>query len=41
MSRGGQLFPHLYAALDIAKVISAVPLPVGPDGRHAFPALLP
>lgn len=41
ISRGGQLFPHLYAALDIAKVISAVPLPVGPDGRHAFPALLP
>ncbi|MBN9530043.1 MAG: DUF952 domain-containing protein [Alphaproteobacteria bacterium] len=40
-SRGGQLFPHLYAALDIAKVVSAVALPLGADGRHDFPPLLP
>lgn len=41
ISRGGQLFPHLYAPLDVAKVLSAVPLPLGADGRHVFPALLP
>lgn len=40
-SRGGQLFPHLYAPLDVAAVASAVPLPLGSDGRHVFPALLP
>lgn len=40
-SRGGQLFPHLYAPLDVTKVLSAVALPLGPDGRHVFPALLP
>ena len=36
-SRGGQLFPHLYGALPVAAVISAVDLPLGADGRHAFP----
>ncbi len=41
VSRGGQLFPHLYAPLDIRKVLSTEPLPLGPDGRHVFPALLP
>lgn len=40
-SRGGQLFPHLHAPLDVAKAVSAVPLPLGSDGRHVFPALLP
>lgn len=40
-SRGGQLFPHLYAPLDVGLVMSAVPLPLGPDGAHVFPALLP
>jgi uncharacterized protein (DUF952 family) len=40
-SRGGQLFPHLYGPLDVAIVLSAVPLPLGSDGRHVFPALLP
>ena len=38
-SRGGALFPHLYAPLDIALVLRADPLPLGPDGRHAFPPL--
>lgn len=36
-SRGGQLFPHLYGALDVSKVESAVPLPIGEDGLHIFP----
>lgn len=40
-SRGGALFPHLYAALDLAAVIGAAPLPLGPDDRHQFPDLSP
>jgi uncharacterized protein (DUF952 family) len=40
-SRGGDLFPHLYGALPLAAVLWAVPLPVGPDGRHVFPELAP
>jgi uncharacterized protein (DUF952 family) len=35
-SRGGALFPHLYAPLDLAHVRSARPLPLGADGRHDF-----
>lgn len=35
-SRGGQLFPHLYAPLRRAHVVWAKPLPLGPDG-HVFP----
>lgn len=38
-SRGGALFPHLYAPLDIAAVANADDLPLGPDGRHVFPPL--
>ena len=38
-SRGGALFPHLYAPLDVARVTHADPLPLGADGRHIFPAL--
>ncbi len=37
-SRGGDLFPHLYGDLPMSAVQWAVPLPVGLDGRHAFPA---
>jgi len=37
-SRGGQLFPHLYSPLPLAAVLSVVDLPLGPDGRHVFPA---
>ncbi|MBB3263224.1 uncharacterized protein (DUF952 family) [Azospirillum sp. OGB3] len=37
-SRGGQLFPHLYGPLPSAAVLRADPLPLGPDGRHLFPA---
>jgi uncharacterized protein (DUF952 family) len=36
-SRGGALFPHLYADLPLAAVLAADPLPLGPDGRHVFP----
>jgi len=36
-SRGGDLFPHLYAALRRADVAWARPLPLGPDGAHVFP----
>ena len=38
-SRGGQLFPHLYAPLPLTAVRWVTPLPVGADGKHAFPAL--
>jgi uncharacterized protein (DUF952 family) len=38
-SRGGALFPHLYGSLDVTLAKSAVPLPLGADGTHIFPAL--
>jgi len=38
-SRGGALFPHLYAPLDLKAVRSVAPLPLGDDGRHMFPPL--
>nr|WP_233559814.1 DUF952 domain-containing protein [Oleomonas cavernae] len=34
VSRGGDLFPHLYAALPLSAVITAAPLVLGADGRH-------
>lgn len=40
-SRGGALFPHLYAPLPLAAVQWVRPLPLGPDGRHRFPELDP
>ena len=39
-SRPG-LFPHLYAPLPVASLRAAVPLPVGADGLHVFPAEIP
>ncbi|MDB5371417.1 MAG: hypothetical protein JWP04_59 [Belnapia sp.] len=39
-SRPG-LFPHLYGALPLSAVRAATPLPLGPDGTHAFPAEIP
>ncbi len=36
-ARNGDLFPHLYGALDPAEAASVRPLPLGPDGAHAFP----
>ncbi|MBQ0820328.1 DUF952 domain-containing protein [Microvirga terrae] len=38
-SRGGDLFPHLYAALPLSAVRWVKPLPLGQDGRHVFPDL--
>jgi uncharacterized protein (DUF952 family) len=35
-SRGGALFPHLYAALPLDAVVFAKPLPLRPDGQHSF-----
>ncbi|WP_296745675.1 DUF952 domain-containing protein [Mesorhizobium sp.] len=39
VSRGGALFPHLYAPLGLDAVLWVRPLPVGADGKHQFPAL--
>jgi uncharacterized protein (DUF952 family) len=38
VSRGGALFPHLYAPLRLADVLWSKPLPLV-DGRHVFPDL--
>jgi uncharacterized protein (DUF952 family) len=38
-SRGGDLFPHLYAPLLLSAVLWAEPLPLGPDNLHVFPDL--
>ena len=38
-SRGGDLFPHLYAPLSLSAVRWVKPLPIGPDGQHVFPDL--
>lgn len=38
-SRGGDLFPHLYADLPHSAVTRVWPLPVDADGRHVFPDL--
>lgn len=37
-SRGGDLFPHLYAPLTMSHVARVDDLPLGPDGTHQFPA---
>ncbi|NEU13832.1 DUF952 domain-containing protein [Methylobacterium sp. BTF04] len=37
VSRGGDLFPHLYGPLELTAVRSVIALPLGPDGRHVFP----
>ncbi len=39
-SRGGALFPHLYAALPMTAVIWVKPLPLGENG-HVFPDVIP
>jgi uncharacterized protein (DUF952 family) len=39
VSRGGDLFPHLYGALPLTAVVWAKPLPLGADRRHVFPEL--
>jgi uncharacterized protein (DUF952 family) len=40
-SRGGALFPHLYAPLDLHAVRWVKPLPLDSNGNHQFPALEP
>ena len=37
LSRGGQLFPHLYGPLLTVKVLSVCELPLDEDGFHQFP----
>lgn len=37
-SRGGALFPHLFADLPLDAVLWEKPLPLGADGAHVFPA---
>lgn len=39
VSRGGALFPHLYATLALDAVAWVKPLPIGKDGRLDFPEL--
>ncbi|PSJ60342.1 DUF952 domain-containing protein [Pseudaminobacter soli (ex Li et al. 2025)] len=39
VSRGGALFPHLYALLDLKAVLWVKPLPLDGDGVHQFPVL--
>jgi uncharacterized protein (DUF952 family) len=39
-SRGGDLFPHLYADLPLDAVLWEKPLPLGADGLHVFPPLI-
>lgn len=41
VSRGGALFPHLYAPLNLGHVAWVRPLPLGDDGAHVFPPLEP
>jgi uncharacterized protein (DUF952 family) len=41
LSRGGDLFPHLYGALPVTAVRWAQPLPDEIDGRRTFPELAP
>jgi uncharacterized protein (DUF952 family) len=38
-SRGGALFPHLYAPLALSSVLWTRPLPLGENGRHLFGSL--
>ena len=38
-SRGGALFPHLYALLERRAVVWATPLPLDESGVHVFPDL--
>jgi uncharacterized protein (DUF952 family) len=41
VSRGGALFPHLYASLPLDQILWIRQLPLGEGGRHVFPAELP
>jgi uncharacterized protein (DUF952 family) len=41
VSRGGELFPHLYGDLPLSAVVWAKPLPLKNDDRHDFSGLSP
>ncbi|BAQ16328.1 DUF952 domain-containing protein [Methyloceanibacter caenitepidi] len=36
-SRGGDLFPHLYAPLDLDAIVAEAPLDLDDDNRHILP----
>ena len=40
VSRGGQLFPHLYASLATRDIEWVKPLPLDASGKHWFPAMV-
>lgn len=40
-SRGGDLFPHLYAPLLASAVTEVMGLPLDADGMHRFPDFIP
>ncbi|WP_259669292.1 DUF952 domain-containing protein [Rhizobium lentis] len=40
-SRGGDLFPHLYAELPLTAVLWEAALPLDDSGAHIFPELAP
>ena len=40
-SRGGALFPHLYADLPLSAVLWETELPLDDAGVHIFPELVP
>ncbi|MGI9379636.1 MAG: DUF952 domain-containing protein [Methyloligellaceae bacterium] len=37
VSRGGELFPHLYDSLNISLISGQYELPLNPQGEHIFP----
>lgn len=39
-ARGGALFPHLYGALPLDRIVFAAPVPRGVEGGHRFDELL-
>lgn len=41
VSRGGALFPHLFAKLPVSNAVEWQDLPLGPDGMHVFPDDIP
>lgn len=41
VSRGGALFPHLYASLALGDVALSIPLPLNDAGMHLFPEGIP
>jgi uncharacterized protein (DUF952 family) len=41
VSRGGELFPHLYGELDLGAVTAVLDLRARSDGSHDIPELMP